>query len=251
MNKKKNLVVALASVFGFCCLGCGCTGEKEMKEYIVTFFGDSITEGYFGTPGYVDLIAEQKGIKLTQNMGIACSTIGVPATYDAVTNKATYPFVYRYKEIWKESDVVVILGGSNDYGNTTGNNVALGTSSDRTETTFYGALHVLIDGIRAEYPNIKIVMCTPLQRDNSYTNWPIGEANEFGNTLEDYRNAVLQVAQEKEVDTLDLYSSVKEFDCTGEAFDDYFQDGIHPNSQGHRLLAGEIYKGLAELLELD
>ena len=247
---KRNVALLMAGLFMGQLCGCG-QDKKQEKEYIITFLGDSITQGFFGDPGYVELISQQKGIRLVQNLGIACSTIGIPSGYDEVLNNGTNPFVNRYGEIWPESDIVVVFGGTNDYGNTTSNNVILGTNTDRTAETFYGALHTLIDGIREAYPDIVIVMCTPLQRDNTYTNWPIAQENEFGYTLNDYRLAILEVANEKGVYTLDLYNSIKEFDCNSEEFSKYFQDGIHPNAQGHRLLAGEIYVGLSSILELE
>lgn len=60
-----------------------------------------------------------------------------------------------------EADVIVVFGGTNDFGH---GDAPLGTMSDRTPYTFYGACHVLIRKLLERYPEAELVFMTPLHR---------------------------------------------------------------------------------------
>ncbi len=53
-------------------------------------------------------------------------------------------------------DLILLEGGTNDWGW----NIPLGTVSDRTESTYYGALNLMIEKLLTQYPNATVVMVT-------------------------------------------------------------------------------------------
>ena len=58
------------------------------------------------------------------------------------------------------------------------------------------------------------------------------------------------MAEEKSVYFLDLYNEIPEFDSKSNTFMKYFTDGIHPNTEGHGLIADAINGYIKELINL-
>lgn len=66
-----------------------------------------------------------------------------------------------------DPDIVLIAAATNDI-NITGWETRLGTMDDRTNDTFYGALHVLISGLRARYLDARIGFIAPIPSSIRY-----------------------------------------------------------------------------------
>ena len=245
----KKLFWLIAAIF--ISLGAACAPQEEKKmQYNISFLGDSITYGATLSEGelcFADLIARQDYAGHVQNLGISCSTIGHPPSAD-VYFEGTNPISERYRTVRRDADFIFVLGGTNDYGNTPTNNVPLGVPEDTENVTFYGALNQLVAGIAADYPDAELVLCTPVQRDNSaFVHWPASLENEFGYRLEDYCDAIRDRARHFGVNLLDLYA-LEEMNVVSERFLNYYTDGIHPNAEGHRLIAGAIDAFLREAI---
>ena len=71
-------------------------------------------------------------------------------------------FGTRVEKMDPDADVIVVFGGTNDFGH---GDVPLGTIADRDNTTFYGALHVLYRQLWEKYPTATIVVMTPLRSE--------------------------------------------------------------------------------------
>lgn len=125
----------------------------------------------------------------------------------------------------------------------------LGVMDDRTPYTFYGALHTLYAGLLAKYPYAEIVAATPLHR--------CGESNPsekaellhipWNPPLSRYVAAIREVAQYYAIPVLDLYAISRiqpELPACRECF---CPDGLHPNDEGHRILAERIASFLKTL----
>ena len=65
--------------------------------------------------------------------------------------------------------------------------------------------------------------------------------------MEDYCNAIRDRARHFGVNLLDLYA-IEEMNVVSERFLNYYTDGIHPNAEGHRLIAGAIDAFLREAI---
>ena len=134
----------------------------NIKGKKINFLGDSITEGV-GTKGegkiYWELLAEREGC-ICRGYGIGGTCIArqqVPSKYE----RHNLYFRPRVAEMDPDADVIVVFGGTNDYGH---GDAALGRMSDRTDDTFYGALHNLFIDIINKYPKAALVVMTPLHR---------------------------------------------------------------------------------------
>lgn len=66
------------------------------------------------------------------------------------------PMVQRYTQMRNDVDIVFVVGGRNDYNQ----NYPVGKVGDTSTDTYCGALAVLIDGLRAKYPDSLILFST-------------------------------------------------------------------------------------------
>ncbi|MBE6584594.1 MAG: hypothetical protein E7649_06445, partial [Ruminococcaceae bacterium] len=233
----------------------GCFGESEgiqAKGYWADknaiFVGDSITAGVNCEGSkYWELLEQTLELGSATSMGVPGSCISSMSDYGNEND----PLISRYDDI-AEADLITIFMGTNDYGHDT----PLGTINDMSDVSFYGALNVIIPALQAKHPNAKIVFVTPLHRYGYGTNSATGEAHTFdnvpngaGHTLEDYVNAIKEVCQKYGVDVIDMYSELDLDPSADETREYYMEDGLHPNTAGHRLIAEFLEHALNTLCE--
>ena len=204
------------------------------------FVGDSITAGAYADSGAIYYQCLKAKLNLASVTAKATSGSCISAKSDYGTNND--PLIGRWGQI-PDAELIVIFMGTNDFGHAT----PLGTISDTTDVSFYGALNVIIPGIRAAHPNSQIVMITPLHRNalsSGMTSAEDSEPNKKGHTLEDYVNAIKEICQKYELPVIDLYNI-----CTWDPADaTYFNaDKLHPNPNGHRALADLIAEAMATI----
>ena len=215
----------------------------ELKGTKINFLGDSITEGA-GTSShdkmYTMLIEREYGA-ICQNYGIGGTRIARQKNASA-EEKFDRDFVSRVPEMDADADIVVVFGGTNDFGH---GDAPIGTMSDRTPYTFYGALHCLYTALIEKYPGVPIAVLTPLHRitediptgDNKPA--PVG-------TLKDYVNIIREVAEYYSLPVLDLFKESGLQPKIPIIQQKYVPDGLHPNDAGNAILAHKI----ARFLEL-
>lgn len=202
----------------------------KLEGLKVNFLGDSITEGV-GTSDiskvYWNLLKERDGV-IARGYGVGGTRIAkqrIPSP-DAKWDKY---FFSRIDEMDDDADIVVIFGGTNDHGH---GDAPIGEFSDRTDDTFYGALHHLYQELLKKYPQAHIVVCTPLHRAGEHD--AINALNQRNSgCLEDYVNIIQEVAAYYALPVLDLYrtSGIQpEEDFLRER---YAPDGCHPNDAGN------------------
>ena len=208
----------------------------ELKQKKVAFLGDSITEGY-GTSApqyrYTDVFARLSGAIVAVN-GIGGTRYAIkktPSPEPAWDND----FVLRVDELPKDSEIVGVFGGTNDFGH---GDAPLGDFSDRTQDTFYGACHVLYRALIERFPNAFVFVMTPLHR--------LGEdatVNEIGlpcHPLKDFVQAEREVAEYYSLPVLDLYGESGLQPAVPVIQNLYLPDGLHPNDRGAELLTRKI-----------
>ena len=136
-----------------------------------------------------------------------------------------------------DADMVVIFGGTNDFGH---GDAPLGVMSDRTDATFYGACHTLFSGIINKYPDSTVVVMTPLHRCNEDN--VRGDGNKACDVapLLTYVNIIKEVAAYYSLPLLDLWS-VSSIQPKVEIIKQkYCPDGLHPNDAGHEIIASRL-----------
>jgi lysophospholipase L1-like esterase len=138
-------------------------------------------------------------------------------------------------------EILVIEHGTNDYSR--------GVSVDNEEdpfdvTTFGGALRTSLKLLREKYPELRIVVMSPIycalgeEREKKCYNTKYGD----GGYLEEYVEKEKQIAEEFGVEWIDAYHNSGINESNEEL---YLHDGLHLSSEGHKKL-GEF---LADYLE--
>ncbi len=213
----------------------------ELKSKKIVFLGDSITEGAC-TSGvgyrYWEILASRTGaVCLADGRGGSCiARQQHPEKHDCWNGNIRHHFVSRVDSLDGDADVVVVFGGSNDFGF---GDALFGTMTDRTEDTFYGALHQLYSSLIERYPQGRIIVMTPLHfiEENSFTRSIQFDGVKREHLLIDYVQAIRQVAEYYALPVLDLYA-VSGLQPSVQAIRErYMPDGLHPNDAGQKRIA--------------
>lgn len=212
----------------------------EIKGKKINFLGDSITEG----GGFINIISKRTGA-ICRNYGVGGTRIA-RQTVPSDIRQYDMDFCLRAEEMNPDADIVVVFGGTNDYGH---GDAPIGEPSDQTEYTFYGALNVLFTRLKQKYPSATIVVITPTRRENDES--PRGEGGKKYDaaTLKEYSDIIKEVAGKFGLNILDLNSYSEYNPNDGELKKKYTLDGLHPNDAGHALIADKLIEYFRNLGE--
>ncbi len=216
----------------------------ELKNKKILFLGDSITEG-IGVSDPKNIYwkrLEQDGCEV-YSYGVSGTRIAPQATLKIDPRIDDDYFATRIPAMEPGADVIVVFGGTNDYGH---GDTALGFMEDRTTDTFYGSLHCLYLSLQEKYPNAKIVVMTPLHRDNENMVYNGFHVRTVGN-LETYVNIIKEVAESYQLPILDLYHDCEINPNIQSHKERYVPDGLHPNDSGHEILYHTLRDFLKEI----
>ena len=210
--------------------------DKDIK---ITYLGDSITSGVNTSKRYLEYIED----KLTaQSYDVTTVNLGIGGTTIASSSDRPNGFVTRWQNIPSDSDVIVVFGGTNDYGAS----IPMGEMTD-DKTTFKGALNYLITSIQNAYPNADLLVLTPIKRCIGH--WT-GEGtmqdgdklpNNKGLLLSNYVDALKEVSGNNGAKVIDLYDNSGFNPRVQANYNRNTVDGLHPNAVGHYLLYKQIY----------
>ena len=203
--------------------------------------GDSITAGA-GAGGssysYANVCARNNGIDYMYNYGISGSCISAGYNTALTEPPIEQAFCNRYNEMSDYGDLITVFGSVNDHRA----DVKIGSPSSTDKNDFYGALYVLITGLKQKYPTGRIVFITPF-RIGGYDG-----ANMYGHTLKDFRNAIVEQCNRFQLEVVDLFN-VDELSWLKGIHSGYFvpYDHYHPTVAGHQAIAtylgGQIFGG--------
>lgn len=211
----------------------------ELKGKKIVFLGDSITEGV-GTSSQEHTFWKV----FERRTGAECFGYGIGGTRIAMQHVVPSEnpawdlyFGSRVEEMRPDADVVVVFGGTNDFGH---GDAPLGEMSDRDEETFFGALHSLFLKLINKYPEAQLVVMTPLHRaSESDTRFSERGLRRVG-SLETYVNAISQVAAFYGIPVLDLFRTSGLQPLVPVLKEKYMPDGLHPNDAGHEKIAEKL-----------
>lgn len=180
----------------------------------ILFFGDSLTAGYGLSPEEAfPALVEKELNKTTQQ---------VKVTNAGLSGETSAGGLSRIDWILRSQvDIFVLELGANDG--------LRGLPLDQTKKN----LQAIIDKVKVKYPNVKLVlagMMVPPNLGKEYTN--------------DFKNIYPDLAKKNN-------ATLIPFLLEGVGGDEKLNqpDGIHPNSQGHRIVAKNISKIIAPLLK--
>ena len=213
----------------------------KLEGLKINFLGDSITEGV----GVSDREKFSYPAVFGRLAGATVRNYGIGGTRFARQHKPSanprhdLNFLDRVEGMDADADVVVVFGGTNDFGH---GDAAFGCFDDRDEYTFYGAAHSLVLRLKERFPNSEIVFMTPLHRRTEAE--PKADS---GKVLVDYVNAIKEITTFYAIPTLDLYSVSGIQPRMPEGFDDMTTDGLHPNDKGAERIARRLLGFLSAL----
>lgn len=208
----------------------------------ISILGDSITaatnlsEEEQELYNYPKLLGDILGCEVV-NMGIGGSVVSRCAS--------NYPMVDRWYEIPEDSDIIIVMGGTNDclfmnkwdFGH-------LEYDKRMVSGTFCGDLDEMCGGFKRKYHEeiedryVKLIyvnpMCTILN-DAVYATDP-------GNMMEQisFAQAINEIAPTYEMDVIDLYNSNFLNSHDPDVNREFITDGVHPNTEGYRILAEHL-----------
>lgn len=222
-----------------------------LSEQTYVFLGDSVIGNYTGSLSIPGVVAYMTGTdtincgfgglaatKSADNIGIAgvldCLLAAEGArSVESLENETVRAGIL---EFWKkdfaadaENLTFFISFGINDYA--TGCPVYNDIVDDGC---YFGALSNAVDRLQETYPNAQIILMTP----NYVEIFEHGTLDNSGKgfVFEDYVEAVLDLAAEKNLQVIDVY---KGLGITAENTGTYLADGCHPNYYG-RFKIGEM-----------
>lgn len=210
----------------------------ELTGKVINFLGDSITEGAgVADPDniYVSRLARMLELGAANNYGIGGTRIARQQNRSE-TERYDQDFCLRCVDMDPSASVNVIMGGTNDFGH---GDAPIGTPDDRTPDTFWGACHFLMSTLITKYPGAVNVICTPLHRLNEAI--PTGDRKPAPvGTLKEYVEIIRTVAEYYSLPVCDLYAISGLQPRVPAIQERYVTDGLHPNDDGHAILADRI-----------
>ena len=130
----------------------------------------------------------------------------------------------------------MVFGGTNDFGC---GDAPFGSMADRTEDTFCGAFHCLLQKLIYRYPHAQLVVMTPLHRISECEN-----INDWGQRvvapLEKFVDTIIDICGYYAVPVLDLYRVSGLQPAVPILREMYMPDGLHPNDAGHERIARKL-----------
>lgn len=130
-------------------------------------------------------------------------------------------------------DVILIAAGTNDLNGSVKN---IGDFSDRVTTTFYGALHILIKGLRVKFKDARIGYISPIAKASART-YPQDESNiNYIKT-----KAIKEVCSYYSIPVWDGMANLGFHPADDEQIKSKLMpDGLHPSAEGHEWYANRI-----------
>ena len=205
----------------------------------IACIGDSITaatnlenEENYLQYSYPEKLKELLDAEEVINLGIGGSSIG---------RYWSDPFVDRYTEIPEDTDIIIVMGGTNDGFCASDNE--FGSLEERAYRTFCGDLNELMGGLRENYPDAVIFFTTPLP--NVLQDYLMSE-REYLLPQKKFADAIRTLAKEYDIELIDLYNSNILDSHDANVIAEYMPDGVHCSPEGYQILAehfaGEIVK---------
>lgn len=200
-------------------LGGTCLGRID-REGRITYAKDCLSFSAISRSAALDDFGPQQAARVREN-----ATEYFPEVIDDLE-----------KIDFSSVEILLVQFGVNDYHA----GIPLDNPEDPYDPyTFGGALRGAVSAWRDAYPDLRIILLTSTYSWYEYTAQTCEEIDNGGGVLEEYVNKELQVAEEMDVEILDLYHDF----YPHEAWEDwsiYTRDGLHPNEAGRQMLAETI-----------
>ena len=212
-----------------------------LEGKIISFLGDSMTEGYGLddiSDRYDNVLMREYGLRGVHNYGINGTRLAHQRTPSKIP-RYDLSFCSRMYDMAKDSDIIVVWGGANDFAH---GDAPLGDlETSNTPATFCGSVNFLMSNLRLLYPNSQVVFMTPARicfygmpdtlRSKMSSKGPDAQPLIY------YVDIIKRAGEKYGIPVLDLY---REFEINTNLEEHarlYTSDGVHYNAVAHEKLA--------------
>lgn len=275
--QRKNIIrYAIALVLVAVLSGIIFYEEKSREQYDIVILGDSVVGNIWGEISVNSVLEERLGKTVFNGaFGGSCMSLSDKQMWGSMSGtewcmvklaeaicyddwtgqKAVMAYADSYSDVnvqtldyfvermnaltqvdFSKVEVLIIEHGTNDYNS--------GKRVDNPEdaydvTTFGGALRYSLTLLQEKYPDIRIVVMSPIycalgtDKNQQCYNTSYGE----GGILDEYVELEQQICQEFGVEWIDAYHGSGIWE---DNVDIYMGDALHPRMKGHELLANLI-----------
>lgn len=219
----------------------------ELKGLTVNFLGDSITEGHsvndIPNNRYDNVLKALCSLKEVRNYGVGGTRI---AHQFRPSTEARWDlnFCGRAEKMNPNADIVVVFGGTNDYGH---GDAPFGKLGDTDRGTYCGAVRWLMQKLNDMYPDSLIVFMTPARRLGDLERSASLHRCYPSEVLKAYVDVIIETAKDFDIKVLDLYSTLGIDPNIQEDRVKYTAEGLHFNDAGHRVIAQRLKEFLEAL----
>lgn len=225
----KKKIVLVFCLFFVILIACG-INNSSLKGKKVTLIGDSITEhNYHAVKNY--------GIWLEEWTGCTVENLGVTTTgFRAKGETRDSNYITRVPLISEDTDIIGVACSLNDVYYT------LGEVDDTSEETVFGCANVFFETLRLKFPNTPIIC---------YIQNPRGDFCLGREDADNYVHGMETICKKYEIPFYaDMYYNSTKLKPDDESNREKFYkadengevDNIHPNSEGHRIIAKYLQK---------
>ena len=219
----------------------------ELQGLTINFLGDSITEGHsvanIAQNRYDNVLKELCGLREVRNYGIGGTRIAHQFRPSAEA-RWDLNFCGRAEKMNPDADIVVVFGGTNDYGH---GDAPFGKPGDSDRGTYCGAVRWLMNRLCELYPGKVIVFMTPARRLGDLA--PSASESRYYPSLplKAYVDVILETAKDYPIHVLDLYEKLGIDPNLQADREQYTAEGLHFNDAGHRVIAERLREFLVAL----
>lgn len=223
----------------------------DFSDVKITIMGDSLSAGSNLSEeertkyAYPVQLKEILGCKEVVNLGIGGSTI---------SSLGADSMVERWNDVSKDSDIIIVFGGSNDM--LFENKWEFGTleyEKRMKSDTFCGDLDTLLSKMEWRYIEnndenyCKMICINPPSNILSDANYNTDPGNHIHQR--EFAAAINQIAQEYGFEVIDFYNNniLNTHDSNVQA--QFMPDGIHGNAEGYRIIAEHIASQIIQRIE--
>ena len=205
--------------------------ENEKTPLKFVSFGDSLTAQNKWQTKVLSVLASDYDITHTR--------LGIGGTQMGGTNENAFWQDVRINAIPLDTQLIIVMGGTNDWAN----NRALGSVNSTSTDEYAGAMNKVIEKIIARVPGIRIVFGTPPWSefiDFASRGWSNAYENLNGHTINDYAAKVREVCLAKNLPVVDFNTAAA---WNGHNITEFMtNDGalLHPNQTGADRMATEL-----------
>ena len=218
--------------------------NSVLSGLVINALGDSITSTDYTVPNWWQMISKECNCNFN-NYGVSGTSIAYNKYREEHFGKC---FAERVAELDTNADCVIVMGGTND------DETPRGNWNDMVNTTFYGALNIIMSKLSNNFTGKPILFCTPIQKADDYANNisdPLSALNALSSTdtmsLQLRAEAIKAKASQYGFEVLDLYnhSGINGADANKI----YYRTGdkFHPSEKGQKCLKIKIKRELEDI----